>query len=212
MDKKYISQAVIKRIPKYYRYVAGLLANGETRISSKALAEKMGLTASQIRQDLNCFGGFGQQGYGYNVESLKEELEQILGLNNHKKAIIIGVGNIGKALTKNFHFERSGITLIAGFDLEESTMFTKNGPIRIYNINKVEDFIKDNNVDIAVITVPKEIAQDISKKLVSAGIKGIWNFTSSDLHLNGYGIPVENVHFSDSLRTLSYNMEENKNA
>ena len=209
MEKKYISQAVIKRIPRYYRYVVELTDSGIARISSKALAEKMGLTASQIRQDLNCFGGFGQQGYGYNVESLKVELEQILGVNKLKTAVIIGVGNIGKALTKNFHFERSGISLIAGFDLDEATMLTKNGPINIYNVDTVEEFVKTNNIDVGIITLPKELAEDMAKKLVNAGVKGIWNFTSSDLHLNGYGIPIENVHFSDSLRTLSYNMEQN---
>ncbi|MFI3227920.1 MAG: redox-sensing transcriptional repressor Rex [Clostridia bacterium] len=209
MEKKYISQAVIKRMPRYYRYVNEMIDMGINRISSKALAEKMGLTASQIRQDLNCFGGFGQQGYGYNVESLRDELAQILGLNKDKKAIIVGVGNMGRALTKNFHFERSGIELIAGFDLDFGSIDTVNGPIAIFPIDNVDSYIESNDVEIAIITLPKELASTTAERLVRAGIKGIWNFTSSDLHLQGYGIPIENVHFSDSLRTLSYNMEKN---
>ncbi|MFI3115484.1 MAG: redox-sensing transcriptional repressor Rex [Clostridia bacterium] len=209
MEKKYISPAVIKRMPRYYRYVNDMIDGGVSRISSKALAEKMGLTASQIRQDLNCFGGFGQQGYGYNVESLRDEIAKILGLDREKKAIIIGVGNMGRALAKNFHFERSGVKLIAGFDLVASTITTAIDEISILQIVELEQYITVNEVDIAIITTPKETTLEIVQTLVDHGIKGIWNFTSSDLHLQGYGIPIENVHFSDSLRRLSYNMEKN---
>ncbi len=208
MDKKYISQAVIGRIPRYYRYSTELIDSGISRISSKALADKMGLTASQIRQDLNCFGGFGQQGYGYNVESLRDALANILGLDVPKKAIIVGVGNMGRALTKNFYFERSGVELVAGFDIEEKVVDTKNGPLNIYSMDILEKFVSDNNIDIGIITLPKEFALEVAKRLGEAGIKGIWNFTSADLHLQGLNIPVENVHFSDSLRRLSYNMKD----
>lgn len=210
MEKKYISQAVINRIPKYYRYVNEMIDSGITKISSKALAETMGLTASQIRQDLNCFGGFGQQGYGYNVESLRDELESILGLDKEKTAVIVGVGNMGKALTQNFHFQRSGVKLVAGFDLNEGEMKTQNGIIKIFNVDALGQYVKENAVDIAIITLPKELATKTAEILEQAGIKGIWNFTSSDLHLSGVSVPVENVHFSDSIRKLSYKMEVTK--
>lgn len=207
MDKKYISQAVINRVPRYYRYSLDLISQGTMRISSKKLAEMMGLTASQIRQDLNCFGGFGQQGYGYNVESLRDELQKILGVDKEKKAVIIGMGNIGRALAKNFHFERSNVNLVSAFDISEGEIDTINGKLMIYSIEKLGQYIIENKIDVAILTIPKDSAKDIATIAVDAGVKGIWNFTSCDLHLEGFDLPIENVHFSDSLRRLSYNME-----
>lgn len=204
---KGISQAVINRIPRYYRYIQDLKNQNVMRISSKELAATMGLTASQIRQDLNCFGGFGQQGYGYNVEKLCEELAQILGLHRDRKAIIIGVGNIGRALIKNFNFPGSGFTLVCGFDANPDIIGKKLGGIEIQDISRVEDYVRKNKPDIAVLTLPRTAAPDIAKLLVKEGIRGLWNFTGEDLHLEGLGIPVENVHFSDSLMTLCYRID-----
>lgn len=202
--EKGISQAVINRLPRYYRYIQELKQQHIQRISSKELAAAMGLTASQIRQDLNCFGGFGQQGYGYNVEKLGEELAHILGLSEGRTAIIIGVGNIGRALIKNFNFPQSGFTLIAGFDSNPDIAGKRLSGIEIHAMSELERFILDRKPDIAVLTLPRAAAPETAKLLEQYGIRGLWNFTNEDLHLEGLGVPVENVHFSDSLMTLCY--------
>ncbi len=205
MEKKQkVSRAVIHRIPRYYRYVSTLRANGVQRISSRSLAESMGLTASQIRQDFNCFGGFGQQGYGYNVEKLYEGLGEILGINRQRKAILVGAGNLGKALIKNFDFKASGFDLVCAFDANEKVIGTELGGVKICDTANLYSYVNENKPDIAVLTVPYSVASEIARNLVEHGIKGLWNFTGGDLHLEGKLVPVENVHFSDSVMILGY--------
>ncbi len=205
MEKKQkVSRAVIHRIPRYYRYVSTLRANGVQRISSRSLAESMGLTASQIRQDFNCFGGFGQQGYGYNVEKLYEGLGEILGINRQRKAILVGAGNLGKALMKNFDFKSSGFDLVCAFDSNEKVIGTELGGIKICDATNLYSYVSENKPDIAVLTVPYSVASEIARNLVEHGIRGLWNFTGGDLHLEGKLVPVENVHFSDSVMILGY--------
>lgn len=204
---KEVSQAVINRIPRYYRYVSDMKNRNISRISSKELASMMGLTASQIRQDLNCFGGFGQQGYGYNVEKLHEELGEILGLQKNRTAIIIGVGNIGKALIKNFNFSSNGFKLIAGFDASDDLVGRKLGDITIQKVSELKDFLLKEKPDIAVLTIPRDCAYSVAEMLVNNGIKGIWNFTNVDLNMDTTSIPIENIHFSDSLMRLCYEVE-----
>lgn len=205
MEKKQkVSRAVIHRIPRYYRYVSTLRANGVQRISSRSLAESMGLTASQIRQDFNCFGGFGQQGYGYNVEKLYEGLGEILGINRQRKAILVGAGNLGKALIKNFDFKASGFDLVCAFDANEKVIGTELGCVKICDAENLYTYVNENKPDIAVLTVPYSVASEIARNLVEHGIKGLWNFTGGDLHLEGKLVPVENVHFSDSVMILGY--------
>lgn len=178
------------------------------RISSRALAERMGLTASQIRQDFNCFGGFGQQGYGYNVEKLHEELADILGINRGRTAVLVGVGNIGRALIKNFRFGASGFRLLCAFDTDKTVIGTEPGGVNVRDSVELYDYVSEHKPDIAVLTVPRGPAPEMAKALVARGIKGLWNFTGEDLHLEGLGVPVENVHFSDSLMTLCYEVDE----
>lgn len=202
--KKEISRAVIQRIPRYYRYISELYTDGVPRISSRSLAERMGLTASQIRQDFNCFGGFGQQGYGYNVEKLRDELAGILGLCLQHTAVLVGVGNIGRALIKNFRFSQSGFCLLCAFDTDKTIIGTEPGGITVRDSTELYDFVTLHKPSIAVLTVPRELAPDMAHELVARGIRGIWNFTGDDIHLEGLGVPVENVHFSDSLMTLCY--------
>ncbi len=205
MEKKQdVSRAVIRRIPRYYRYVSTLRANGVQRISSRALAESMGLTASQIRQDFNCFGGFGQQGYGYNVEKLCEGLSEILGIHRRRTAVMVGVGNIGRALLKNFDFKASGFELICAFDADKTVVGMDFEVANIRDVVELYDYVDQHQPDIAVLTVPHGIAPEMARELVEHGIRGIWNFTGEDLHLEGLNVPVENVHFSDSLMTLCY--------
>lgn len=207
-DKK-ISLAVIKRLPRYYRYLGELLDNDINRISSKELSERMHITASQIRQDLNNFGGFGQQGYGYNVEYLYNEIRKILGIDQKKNMIIIGVGNIGQALANYTNFEKRGFYLIGLFDVNPRIMGMSIKGIDIRDIDTMEEFVKNNQVDIAILTVPKSKVAKIVKDLVCWGIKGLWNFSPADLQVPN-DVVVENVHLSDSLMTLAYNLDEVK--
>lgn len=202
--KQEVSRAVIQRLPRYYRNICGLKAEGVQRISSKALAERMGLTASQIRQDFNCFGGFGQQGYGYNVEKLQEELKNILGLNAGRTAILVGAGNLGRALLNNFDFRASGFTLLGAFDTNPELVGKKFGEYDVLHHDDLESFMKENKPDVAVLTLPRTAAPLIAKDLVDQGIRGLWNFTGVDLHLEGLGVPIENVHLSDSMMTLCH--------
>lgn len=205
MEDREISRAVIGRLPRYYRYLGELLEAGVERISSSDLSKKMTVTASQIRQDLNNFGGFGQQGYGYNVKYLYTEIGKILGLNKTHNIIIIGAGNLGQALANYAAFEKSGFMLLGIFDvnprLEGVTI--RGVPIRM--MDELKNFVRNEDIEIAALTIPKSRAVEVADMLVLNGIKGIWNFANTDLHLPE-DIIVENVHLSDSLMKLSYNI------
>ncbi len=204
--KSGISVSVIKRLPRYYRFIGELIKQGTVRISSGELAEKMSLTASQIRQDLNCFGGFGQQGYGYNIEILQSEIARILGLDKPKTAILIGMGNLGRAVTLHINFESKGFRLIGLFDSKESLVgqVVKNLPIR--STASLDEFCRENLPETAILCIPKNAAKGICEQLVKLGVKGFWNFSHYDLSMQYEGIKVENVHFGDSLMTLSYRL------
>lgn len=203
-----VSTSVIKRLPRYYRFLGELKNKGIIRISSGELSKKMGFTASQIRQDLNCFGGFGQQGYGYNVEQLYKEIGKILGVNNKRKTILIGAGHLGKAIATHMAFEQRGFNLIGIFDKNEalSGQLIRNIPIR--HIDGLYNFCKDNSPVVAVLCIPSENAKEIIDELVPLGIKGFWNFSHYDIGSDYPDVAVENVHLSDSLMTLSYRISE----
>ena len=205
-----ISSSVIKRLPRYYRFLGELQNQGLTRISSRELSEMMGLTASQIRQDLNCFGGFGQQGYGYNLSVLRTEIARILGINNQKGAILIGMGNLGKAVTMHINFETKGFKLIGLFDSKESLVgqMVKTLPIR--SSQSLDEFCRENRPEVAILCIPKDAAEEISAELISLGVKGFWNFSHYDLTLKYDDVIVENMHFGDSLMTLSYRLNNEK--
>lgn len=204
MDKK-ISAAVIKRLPRYYRYLGDLLDNGITRISSKDLSLRMNVTASQIRQDLNNFGCFGQQGYGYNVEFLYDEIKKILGLDKTYNLIIVGAGNIGQALANYVNFQRRGFNFIGIFDVNPRLIGLNIRGLEIMDIDKLEKFLSVNPIDIAVLTLPKNNAIKVSQTIIDCGVKGIWNFSHVDLK-TPKDVIVENVHLTDSLMTLSYKL------
>lgn len=207
MNKKKISMAVIRRLPKYHRYLKELMKNDIDRISSKDLSEKIGFTASQIRQDLNNFGDFGQQGYGYNVKELYNQISNILGLTKDYHTIIIGAGNIGQAIANYMNFDRLGFNLKGIFDINPKLIGLKIRNIEVIDIDLLEDYISENNIDIAILCTPKSAAQNVCDALVKKGIKGIWNFSPVDLHVP-QGVVVENAHLSDSLLTLSCLMNE----
>lgn len=205
--KKNISMAVIKRLPKYYRYLNELAKNDVDRISSKELSEKIGFTASQIRQDLNCFGDFGQQGYGYNVKELLYQIAGILGLNKEYSTIIVGAGNIGQAIANYTKFERMSFNLKGIFDINVKLIGLKIRDIEIQDIDNLEEFIRENKVDIVILCVPKNRAQGVTDLVTRNGVKGIWNFAPVDLKVPN-DVIVENVHLSESLMTLSYLLNE----
>ena len=204
MERKEISQAVIGRLPRYYRYLGELHDEGVERISSQELSQKMQVTASQIRQDLNHFGGFGQQGYGYNVEYLYVEIAKILGLDKEHFLILIGAGNLGQALLNYTNFARRGFIFKGIFDHNPALHGMKIRDLEIRPMEEMSFFIKENNIDIAVLTIPKNDAVTVAEKLVENNIKAIWNFAHVDLHVPE-PVQVENVHLSDSLMKLSYN-------
>lgn len=206
VEAKEISQAVIQRLPRYYRYLGELLANDVERISSKDLSKKMNVTASQIRQDLNNFGGFGQQGYGYNVKYLYTEMGKILGLDVNHNIIIIGAGNLGQALANYASFERSGFILKGIFDINPRLEGVIVRGVEIRMMDCLQEFIRENNIEIAVLTIPRTKAVEVADILVETGIKGIWNFAHTDLELPE-NVIVENVHLSESLMRLSYKVE-----
>ena len=210
MEEKEISQAVISRLPRYFRYLGVLKDEGVERVSSHDLSRIMHLTASQIRQDLNHFGGFGQQGYGYNVENLYDEIGKILGLDKEHNLIIIGAGNLGQALANYMNFERRGFIFRGIFDNNPAIVGTKVRDIEVRPMEDVKAFVEKNNIDIAVLTVPKSCAASIAEQLVSYGIKAIWNFAHVDLNVPEE-IQVENVHLLDSLMKLSYNLVSHEN-
>ena len=202
-----VSIPVVRRLPRYYRFLKLLKSNGIVRISSKKLAEMMELGASQIRQDLNCFGGFGQQGYGYNVEALLSEIEEILGLDKSLKTVLIGAGNLGKVLTLHMNFMQSGFDLIGIFDSKKKTIGKAINGKEVLSVDKLEAFCKKHKPEAAILTLPKEAAQGVADKLISLGIKGFWNFSHYDLSSPYPDIAVENVHLGDSLMTLSYRIK-----
>ena len=203
MEERNISQAVIRRLPRYYRYLGDLLENEVERISSNDLSKRMNVTASQIRQDLNNFGGFGQQGYGYNVKYLHTEIGKILGLDDTHNFVIIGAGNLGQALANYVSFEKRGFIVKGLFDVNPKLEGLTIRGIPIRKMDGLKDFIKENNIEIAVLTIPKEKATEVADMLAETTIKGIWNFAHTDLKLPKH-IIVENVHLSDSLMSLSY--------
>lgn len=204
--EKKVSIAVVKRLPRYYRYLSDLLKAGVTRVSSRQLSEKMGITASQIRQDFNCFGGFGQQGYGYNVEILFNEIKNILGLDKDRKMIIIGAGNIGRALANYENFKKRGFTVIGMFDVNPKVIGSRIKGIEVMSMERLEEFVKRHSVDIAILSVPYDQTRALAENLVKLGIKAIWNFSPMDLELP-HQVVIENVHLSDSLMVLSYKLE-----
>ena len=199
-----VSTAVIRRLPRYYRQLSELQRKGVVRISSSALGKSMGLTASQIRQDLFCFGGFGQQGYGYKVDVLKEQIGEILGISRGHTIVVLGAGNLGRALIENFKFSSNGFQLLAAFDVQERTVGTQIAGVPVYHADTLEDFLSRHVVHVGLLTVPKSAAQAMGERLVAAGVRGIWNFTNCELSFPGEDVVVESVHFSDSLLALSY--------
>lgn len=205
--KKDVPIVVVKRLPRYYRYLSDLLKQGITRISSGTLSKKMGVTASQIRQDFNCFGGFGQQGYGYNVENLRDEIADILGLTNGYKTIIIGAGNLGHALANHANFKKRGFTLVGIFDNNPNVIGKIIGGIEVIDIALLEEFMSNEKPDIAILSLPKKAVRDVALEVCRLGIKGIWNFSYWDPDIS-IDVPLENVHLSDSLMTLSYNIAQ----
>ena len=210
MEAKEISKAVIKRLPRYYRYLGELMEENVERISSNDLSKKMHVTASQIRQDLNNFGGFGQQGYGYNVRYLYTEIGKILGLDTVHPMIILGAGNLGQALANYVKFEKLGFVIVGLFDVNPELCGKSIRGNKIEMIDKLEEFVKTHKVDIATLTMPKEKADAVANQLVSLGVHAIWNFAHVDLEVLDENVVVENVHLSDSLMQLSYNMTKNK--
>lgn len=208
--EKEISQAVIRRMPRYYRYLGELIDSGTERISSHDLSFRMNVTASQIRQDLNNFGGFGQQGYGYNVKYLYEEIGKILGLDQKHNIIILGAGNLGQALANYVEFEKFGFLIIAVFDVNPRLKGQSIRGIEIHMLDALDDFVRQNQVDIAALTLPKSEADAMANRLVGLGVPAIWNFANVDLELEDQDVVVESVHLSDSLMRLSYNIVKNK--
>lgn len=207
MEGKGISQAVIGRLPRYFRYLGDLKDEGVERISSQELSRRMQVTASQIRQDFNNFGGFGQQGYGYNVDYLYTEIGKILGLDKTHRLIIIGAGNLGRALGNYMNFEKRGFILKGIFDQNPALWGEKVREITVQPMDRMEAFMQENDIDIAVLTIPKNSAIDVAEVLVKCGVRAIWNFAHVDLQVPPE-IQVENVHLSDSLMKLSYNLEQ----
>lgn len=200
----HISMSVIRRLPRYYRFLSELYEQKIDRISSTKLAQIMNITASQVRQDLNCFGGFGQQGYGYSVSQLKDEIKNILGLNNDYKAILIGSGNLGKAVAMHMNFEKLGFELIACFDSNEEKVGEKLNNISVKHENELEEFCRQNRVDTAFLCIPRVCVENMLDKLYSLGIKNYWNFSHYDINARYSDAVVENVHLSDNLMTLCY--------
>ncbi|WP_054741810.1 redox-sensing transcriptional repressor Rex [Cellulosilyticum ruminicola] len=207
IEERKISMTVVRRLPRYYRYLGELLQKGVTKISSRELSEKMNVTASQIRQDLNNFGGFGQQGYGYNVEYLYTEIGKILGLHQNYKMIIVGVGNLGQAIANSNSFSKRGFKLVGLFDVNPRLIGMSIHGVEVQDIDKMEEFVKENGVEIAILTMPKARVKETAESLAQWGIKGLWNFSPVDLFLPET-VQVENVHLSHSLMTLAYKINE----
>ncbi|MDU1642357.1 MAG: redox-sensing transcriptional repressor Rex [Peptoniphilus harei] len=204
-DARSISETVIRRMPVYHRYLKELIEDGVERVSSKELSGLTGFSASQIRQDLNNFGGFGQQGYGYNTEALKDQVDKILGIDKSYKSIVIGAGRLGQAIARYNGFRDSGFNVISLFDIKDDIEDISG--IKVRNMKDLENYIRDEGVDVAIITVPREVCEEVADRVIDAGVKGIWNFAPYDLK-GPEGIVVENIRLNDSLLTLSYFMKE----
>lgn len=204
---KKVSMTVVKRLPKYYQYLSDLLENDIEKISSRELASLMGLTASQIRQDLNSFGGYGQQGYGYNIEELREAIKEILGLDSEYNCIIIGAGNMGHAIANYERFKREGVLLKGVFDVDPLRVGTIVGSVVVEHMDEIEKFVKNNEIDICILCVPREVGQEVATRITDLGIKGILNFSPLDLDVPK-DVVVENVNITDSLFTLTYLLGE----
>ena len=204
MKKQKISDAVIHRLPRYYRHLNDLYNRGVVRISSRSLGAKMDITASQIRQDLSCFGEFGQQGYGYNVEELRAEIGHILGIDKGHRLIIVGAGHLGHALLQNFDFGRAGFQVDTAFDISPALIGTTIRGVTIRSMDELEDYVAAYHPDVAVLTVPQNEAQPLANKLIAMGIRGFWNFTNVELSTSVPGVFFEDIHFVDTLLTLSY--------
>lgn len=204
----YISKNVIRRLPRYLRKLDELSAAGVERISSGELGSQMGLTPSQIRQDFSCFGEFGQQGYGYNVQGLRGQIAQILGMDRSYSVILIGAGRLGQSLIENFNFNHYGFRLLGAFEIRKELVGQKIAGVTIRDAETQGDFIRENDVDIAILSINKDHAQMIADELIGLGIKAIWNFTDAEIDPGDSGVIIENIHFSDSLLALSYYLSE----
>ena len=204
LRKENISDAVIRRLPRYYRQLSDLRARGIVRISSRSLGREMGITASQIRQDFSCFGEFGQQGYGYHVEELYMEIGHILGVDQRHRLIIIGAGHLGHALLQNFPFSKTGFTVDAAFDVSPLVIGSVVNGVPVYDMEKLEEFLRRSPVDVVVLTVPRNVVEEIAGRLIHLGVRGFWNFTNLELTSSHPDVKFENIHFADSLLTLSY--------
>ena len=204
MKKENISDAVVRRLPRYYRHLTDLCARGVVRISSHSLGQEMNITASQIRQDFSCFGEFGQQGYGYNVEELRAEIGHILGVDNNHHLIMIGVGNLGHALLQGFRFSQTGFTVDAAFDVAHSAIGTTVNGVPVYSMEDLDAYVKEHPVDVVALTIPQSVAQETADHLMELGVRGFWNFTNVELSSSDPDVKMENIHFADSLLTLSY--------
>ena len=202
-----VSPAVIKRLPRYHRYLGELLRIGRLRISSAELSRMMNVTASQIRQDLNCFGGFGQQGYGYNVKYLHSKISELLGTTEGYRAVIVGAGNLGRALAATHMFERRGVERIAMFDNDPAIVGTTIHSLPVYHVDTLTSYCRDMKVSLAVLTVPKESAYEVVDMLLAGGVTGIWNFANMELDEDYGDAVVENIHLGDSLMKLTYEMK-----
>lgn len=207
-----VSMSVVRRLPRYYRFLGELVRQGVVRISSRELSERMGLTASQIRQDLNCFGGFGQQGYGYNVAELHAEIGRILGVDQGFKAILIGAGNLGKAITTHMDFEKRGCRLVSLFDISPELIGTEIASIPVRDMQELSSFCKTEQPVLAILCIPKLEARKVIDELIPLGIRAFWNFSHYDLRLDYKNIIVENVHLGDSLLTLTYGINSLEDA
>jgi redox-sensing transcriptional repressor len=212
MKRAHISNQVISRLPSYYSCVEELYMSNCIRVSSATLAQRLGYTASQIRQDFSCFGEFGQQGYGYNVKKLRYEIQEILGLNSRNTAILVGCGNLGRALLKNFDFEACGFYMLAAFDRDATIIGGREGAVRVLDASFLRRFVEVEKPNMAVLTVPKENAQETAQLLAGMGIEAIWNFTGCNLDLGSSEVLVEQVNFANSLLTLSYRINQKREA
>lgn len=204
--KETVSMSVIRRLPRYLRFLSELRKSGTTRISSKELSEKMGVTASQIRQDFNCFGGFGQQGYGYNVSQLCEEIEKILGIQHSFKCILIGAGNLGRAIVRHMPFQQLGFDLIGVFDNSPRVIGTMISSYQVLDYAEIGRFYQENEPEMAILCIPREYVEAISDELYSLGIRSFWNFSHYDISLKHADAIVENVHMNDSMMVLCYKL------
>ncbi|MBE6536803.1 MAG: redox-sensing transcriptional repressor Rex [Ruminococcaceae bacterium] len=207
IGKNPVSVAVIRRLPRYHRYLGDLLREEKLRISSAELSRIMGVTASQIRQDFNCFGGFGQQGYGYNVKYLYAKIGELLGMREGYRAVIVGAGNLGRALASTHMFERRGVEIVALFDNNESIVGTDFNGFKVHHVKNLGAFCTENNISIGVLTVPKESAYECAAVMAESGVRGIWNFANMELTVKNKNVVVQNVHMGDSLMTLCFGMK-----